>query len=167
MTQGCCDTTVKWHCFDGPAYCKDPRPRIGSACTTEGERCATSAAVECGQGVITCQNGKWSIANTSCPISTRTKKKDIAYLGPEDQERLRAELMDVHLATYRYRAGDENEHLGFIIEDMPMDSPAVMASRQHVDLYGYTSMAVATIQRQQAEIDDLEQRLAKLEAHCK
>src|SRR5947207_2557369 len=37
----CCDMTVKWHCFDGPAYCPNPRPRIGSACTMEGQECAS------------------------------------------------------------------------------------------------------------------------------
>lgn len=164
---GCCDTTVKWHCFDGPAYCPAPRPRIGSACATEGQRCATSAAVECGQSVIECRKGVWQVANTSCPISTRKAKKDIRYLGPEEQEQLREELMDTHLATYEYKAGDGERRLGFIIEDMPGGSPAVMPSREHVDLYGYASMAVATIQRQQAEIDALSRRLADLEDRCR
>jgi hypothetical protein len=167
VTPNCCDMTVKWHCFDGPAYCSNPRPRVGTACTTEGQQCATGAPVECGQSIIQCTKGVWNIVNTGCPISTRKAKKDIEYLGPEEQERLRQELLDVHLATYEYKKGDGERHLGFIIEDMPNGSPAVMPSREHVDLYGYTSMTVATIQRQQAEIDDLSKRLADLEKNCR
>src|SRR5206468_524829 len=103
----CCDATVKWHCFDGPPYCPTPRPRIGSACTRGGDRCATGPAVECGQSIIECQKGVWNEVNTSCPISTRRMKKDIAYLDPSDQERLRAQLLATQLATYRYQSGDD------------------------------------------------------------
>lgn len=72
------------------------------------------------------------------------------------------------LATYKYKVGDSSQHLGFIIEDMPNGSPAVLASRQRVDLYGYLSMAVAAIQRQQRQIDLLERRLERAEhAACK
>jgi hypothetical protein len=74
------------------------------------------------------------------------------------------EALHIRLATYRYRpeAGDPAPtHLGFVIEDDPA-SPAVTPDRQHVDLYGYVSMAVATIQEQAREIDALRARVDAL-----
>jgi len=167
VTMNCCDKSkITWHCFDGPNYCAMPRPRIGSPCTMQGQECAAGPPVECGQTVIECDKGVWTVLDNSCPISTRRMKKNIAYLAPSDAERTRDELLSVRLATYRYKSGDDATHLGFIIEDMPEQSPAVMPSRERVDLYGYTSMAVATIQLQQAEIAALEKRLADVEARC-
>jgi hypothetical protein len=58
--------------------------------------------------------------------------------------------------------GSDARHLGFIIEDMPEGSAAVLPSRDRVDLYGYTSMTVASLQHQQREIDELKTELAKL-----
>ncbi|MGH7896283.1 MAG: hypothetical protein ACREQL_16575, partial [Candidatus Binatia bacterium] len=51
--------------------------------------------------------------------------------------------------------------LGFIIDDVGT-SPAVAADGGHVDLYGYTSMAVAAIQAQQKRIEALEREVAAL-----
>jgi hypothetical protein len=69
----------------------------------------------------------------------------------------------VKLATYRYTAqGPQGaRHLGFIIDDDPQ-SPAVDAQRDMVDLYGYLSMAVATLQQQQAEIRTLKAEVQAL-----
>ena len=69
--------------------------------------------------------------------------------------------------TYRYRENVAFEdprasHLGFIIEDMPQGSPAVMSSRERVDLYGYLSMAVASLQQQEREIRELKVEIARL-----
>jgi hypothetical protein len=47
---------------------------------------------------------------------------------------------------------------------MPGGSPAVLASRDRVDLYGYVSMAVASLQEQQREIDVLKAETARLAA---
>jgi hypothetical protein len=102
--------------------------------------------------------------NNQCPISSRQAKKDIDYVSPDDAARLRRELLDVRVASYRYKAGDPSQHLGFIIEDMPQGSPAVLASRDRVDLYGYVSMAVVAIQEQQKQIDRLEGELARANA---
>src|SRR5687768_6870849 len=34
QTENCCDRTqIAWYCFEGPAFCKSPRPRVGSPCT--------------------------------------------------------------------------------------------------------------------------------------
>jgi hypothetical protein len=162
--QGCCDKSkIQWHCFDGPAYCPTPRPRIGSSCSQEGAECATGAPVECGQSIIACKSGVWNVVNTACPVSTARAKTGIAYLSASDTDALHDDVMRIRLATYRYRSGDDATHLGFIIEDMPSGSPAVMRSREHVDLYGYTSMAVAALQKQDEKIAALERRIAELE----
>lgn len=50
---------------------------------------------------------------------------------------------------------------------MPEGSPAVLASREQVDLYGYVSMAVAALQVQQKQIDELERQLAKTKRDCR
>lgn len=47
-------------------------------------------------------------------------------------------------------------------EDMPPGSPAVIASRERVDLYGYMSMTVAALQRQNERIDALEAQVDRL-----
>ena len=98
----------------------------------------------------------------ACPLSTKSAKRDIAYVDREETERLHEELMGVRLATYRYKTGDDAPHLGFIIEDMSRSSPAVLPSRERVDLYGYVSMAVASLQQQQHEIDALKAEVAAL-----
>jgi hypothetical protein len=165
VTQNCCDTTkIEWHCFDGPKFCTTPRPRLGSACSTEGESCALTEPGECGEPILKCDKGTWTLPNVSCPISTAKAKREIAYVDTDDTERLHAQVMSTRLATYRYKAGDDARHLGFIIEDMPEGSAAVLPSRDRVDLYGYTSMMVAALQHQQREIDELEAEIAKLRA---
>jgi hypothetical protein len=76
-------------------------------------------------------------------------------------QELHDEMMAIHLATYNYKAqhGDPNPtHLGFIIEDNPR-SPAVDWSHDRVDIYGYLSMAVATMQVQEKEISELRREL--------
>jgi hypothetical protein len=104
----------------------------------------------------------WNVANTSCPISSARFKREIDYVDEGAATKLRDDLMQVHLATYRYKSGDDARHLGFIIEDMPPASPAVLPSRDRVDLYGYVSMAVAALQVQEREIDALKERVDRL-----
>jgi predicted phage-related endonuclease len=57
-------------------------------------------------------------------------------------------------------AQDRSLQLGFIIEDLPSDSPFVTEDRRHVNLYAYTSAAVAAIQ-------ELKEQLAKQDATIK
>ena len=98
-------------------------------------------------------------------ISRREFKKDIGYVSTTERDELADETLSIPLATYRYKTEgpDQKKHLGFIIDDQPEGSPAVQQDRTHVDEYGYTSMLLATVQRQQAEIDALNARLAALE----
>jgi hypothetical protein len=88
-------------------------------------------------------------------------KKDVEYLDAAARARIAEETMGIKLATYKYKNADQRQRLGFILEDSPNVAAADMASKQ-VDLYAYTSMVVATVQQQQAEIDSLKSEIARL-----
>jgi hypothetical protein len=92
-------------------------------------------------------------------------KKDISYLSDAELQALADRTMSTRLATYTYKDGDPATHLGFIIDDDPT-SPAVLQGRGRVDLYGYASMAVATLQVQEREIAELRQEIAALRGAC-
>ncbi len=97
----------------------------------------------------------------SCPVSRRRYKNDIHYLSPAELARYRDELLAMKLATWRYKHDPLKERLGFMIDDNE-DSAAADAKRDVVDLYGYTSMAVATIQLQARQIEALEREVAAM-----
>jgi len=65
------------------------------------------------------------------------------------------------LATWRYKHDPAKQRMGFMIDDNE-DSVAVDAKRDLVDLYGYTSMAVATIQVQAQQIESLKRDVAAM-----
>ena len=101
-----------------------------------------------------------------CPISSRKFKEGIAYVEPDQLQRLHDDALRIRLATYNYKPayGDSSRrHLGFIIEDNP-ESPAVQDGRNRVDMYGYFSMAVAAMQIQEKEIAELRKELDELRA---
>ncbi len=109
--------------------------------------------------------------NFPCPISRRRYKHDIEYLAQRDLEQLHGKLLATNLTRFRYNGEPASvpPHLGFIIEDVE-PSPNVDSEHDAVDLYGYVSMAVATIQVQDGElkalrreIDTLRRRLGRLE----
>jgi hypothetical protein len=97
-------------------------------------------------------------------VSLRSAKRDIHYLDPPEAAALHGELLGLRLARYHYEEGSGGQHLGFIIDDQAEGSPAVRADRQQVDLYGYTSMAVAPVQVQQVEIRRLEAEIVERDA---
>jgi hypothetical protein len=105
------------------------------------------------------------IDTSNCPISSQRHKTDINYLTPTDLEKLARTVQSIKLATYHYKEQppEQQKHLGFIIEDNP-SSPAVFTNRERVDLYGYASMAVATLQVQEHRIQALERELSELRA---
>ena len=96
-----------------------------------------------------------------CPISRRRAKEHIRYLGEQDVKRLHDELMRFRLATFRYRGNASRTQLGFIIDDME-PSLSVDPVRDMVDLYAYTSMAVAALQTQAREIEALRNEVETL-----
>src|SRR4051812_238017 len=98
VTTNCCDTTkVEWHCFEGPKYCTTPRPRIGAPCANDGESCAVSEPVECGQTVMKCQKGVWDLEGNQCSASSAKVKREIAYIDGAQSSQLHEELMSVRL----------------------------------------------------------------------
>jgi hypothetical protein len=99
--------------------------------------------------------------------SLRRFKKGIRYLSAADTQGLHDALLGFRLATYQYRhegAGGP-EHLGFIIDDVG-PGPAVAPNGEMVDLYGFTSMAVAAIQNQARQIEELRREVATLRDRC-
>jgi hypothetical protein len=100
-------------------------------------------------------------------VSSRKFKDGIEYVDDEGLEKLHDETLRIQLATYNYKSDVSDpgpRHLGFIIEDMPPATPAVGWSRERVDLYGYLSMVVATMQVQEREITELRRELADTKA---
>jgi hypothetical protein len=97
--------------------------------------------------------------------SRRSSKADIEYVDDRDVNALARAALEMRLARYRYEnePEDARRRLGFLIDDQPDPSPAVLEDREHVDLYGYTSLLLATVQHQEKEIRALEERLATLE----
>lgn len=99
-------------------------------------------------------------------LSLRAVKQDIEYLSAQDQASCLDAVIGMPLARFRYREGDPEapQRLGFMIDDMPTDSPAVASDGRHVDVYGFTSMAVAALQVQQREIATLRAQVEALQA---
>jgi hypothetical protein len=134
--------------------------QVGQACSPLEARCEIPDD-DCNADLL-CTT---SDPATNCPISQARFKHAIEYLEPEERGAAAAALLDLRLATYRYRGGrdDGRRHLGFVIDDLPAGSPAVHADGLHVDLYGYTSMAVAALQTQAEHVQRMEARMAELE----
>jgi hypothetical protein len=107
-------------------------------------------------GVLTCDNGT---------ISRRSYKDEVHYIDEHERADLARQTLGIQLARYRYKAEPTQSprHLGFIIDDQPESCPAVHADHTTVDGYGYTSMLLATVQQQQAEIAELKARIEQLE----
>jgi hypothetical protein len=143
-----------------------PCPAAGTSCAASGETCGThNSSINCGATLV-CSATDPTKTQFGCPISSRRFKSDVHYVDDAELEMLRDEALHIRLATYNYKPqfGDPDaRHLGFIIEDDPQ-SPAVDHGRDRVDLYGYVSMVVATMQLQQREIADLRRQLDEARA---
>ena len=104
-----------------------------------------------------------------CPISWKSTKTDITTLTDDDRRGLLDQLLGLELARYRYREGvgadsTDKERLGILLDDNP-DIPALRGDR--LDLYAFTSMAIAGQQAQQAEIDALRYEIELLRTECR
>ena len=163
---------LKWYATCGPPICRAPSGSGGTAsgqppCTTNekaGDPCA-STGTECDpgdacSGPLVCATSDPKHGG-SCPVSRAKYKTDIEYLSAPERAKLADDVQSIPLVRYRYKDGPEREHLGFIIEDV---EPSLSVDSQHdqVDLYGYTSMAVAALQEQHREIEALKQELKDL-----
>jgi hypothetical protein len=171
LLEGC--PPLLWQHGCGPIFGggMDECPETSIRCSDEkvGDGCG-DAHVECCPPGSKC-SGTWCneplVCATEpprfCPISRRAFKRDVEYLDRGDIDALRHQLLAFKLARYRYKADAQSTpaHLGFIIDDIE-PSPAVDASGNAVDLYGYLSMAVATVQAQSKDIDVLKQEVDDL-----
>jgi len=146
--------------YDGVPLCNGEEE--GADCDDEGSRCDFES--DC-NSVLICAEEDPKDQPGGCPISLRRYKRDVHYLSDTERARAATSLQQIRLATWRYQwdGPDGPSHLGFVIDDIP-ESPAVAAGGSRVDLYGYTSLAVAAIQAQQAEIAALRQEVAALRA---
>ncbi len=158
----------------GDPVCGGHQPHPGvPACTTEqvGAPCACLGE-ECDPGdacnrLLECATSDPTHGGM-CPISRRRYKQDIQYLSTQDVKRLHDVLLTFRLASYQYKLPglSADTHLGFIIDDVE-PSPSVAANGDTVDLYGYTSMAVAAVQEQAREIDQLTREVESLRQELK
>jgi hypothetical protein len=167
----------QWYTTCGDPVCRDTDAggptvacaAVGSSCTTKGETCGNPSA-NCGV-IQVCDDHDPKGGTGGCPISTQKAKQDIAYVSDAELARLHDETMRMKLATYRYKGPfidpkDPNAtHLGFIVEDQPQ-SMSVDRGHDRVDLYGYMSMAVATMQVQEQKLEALRKQVDALEAAC-
>jgi hypothetical protein len=131
---------------------------VGDVCRVEGASCDPTD--DCNRSII-CASTDPTMGPGGCPISRRSYKTDIHYLQPDELARFQSEVLSMKLATWRYKHDASKERLGFIIDDEE-GSVAVDGKRDMVDLYGYTSLAIAALQLQSREIAALKQELAEL-----
>ena len=157
-TCGYPDCPGGWTPTTGVSLCTTEK--AGDACSTEGQECDAKAG--CGQFLKCATSDPKAVG---CPISKAKFKSDVRYVDTVERQSLAAELLDTRLATYRYTAAGPQapRHLGFIIDDQP-GGTAVDAQRDMVDLYGYLSLSVATLQEQQRQIEQLRQEVRELRA---
>jgi hypothetical protein len=108
----------------------------------------------------------------SCPVgcqpncvSRRDAKRDIQYLDEPQLQSAEDQVLRIPLARFNYKwdAPSERRRLGFIIEDVAPNPGVIDEARGEVDLYGYTSLAVAALQEQAKEIAQLRQKVSQLE----
>lgn len=150
--------TVGTNESDGPVC-----PTPGDPCDTIGDTCGDMTA--CG-GYVRCAEAGTPVYPRTCPISSRRFKDGVSYLSDSELAEVAQELQAIRLASYEYKQQKGNKHLGFIIEDNPA-SRAVVPERDMVDLYGYTSMVVASMQVQAKELQALKAELAALKAQVR
>ncbi len=144
-----------------PLTCEAHESCCGNVCCGIGEICCTGVPFEPGEGSCIPED---SVGG--CPQSLRSVKDDIEYLSSEQVEALGQQAKEIRLTTWRYKSEPESmgsQHLGFIIEDVP-GPYTVQADGRHVNLYGYTSLAVAAVQTQAKEIELLKEQVELLKA---
>jgi len=131
---------------------------VGDACTPDGTLCDP---VDGCNTLYQCTDTDPAV---DCPISKAKHKEGVRLLTAEDLSRIEQELHALPLANWRYRWTPVGAppRLGFII-DGALSSHAVRPNGEQVDLYAYTTMAIATIRAQSKTIETLEQRLGAIE----
>lgn len=95
-------------------------------------------------------------------------KHNIHYLDDTELASYADQCFEMPLATWNYNdfmADDGRSHLGIITQDVG-SGVAVTNDLDSVDLYGYTSIAIAAIQVQQKEIEELKREVKLVRQEC-
>jgi hypothetical protein len=118
----------------------------------------------CGQ-LLVCATSDPKDNPGGCPISRVSHKKSIQYLSDGEVASIADEATTMRLSSWRYKAEGEStrRHVVFLIDHMP-ESIAESDSGERVDLYGYTSMAIAAVKVQHKRLQSLERELASMRA---
>ena len=134
----------------------------GDVCNLEGAQCDLQDS--CNSKLL-CTTSDPQLQPGGCPISRRDYKTDIHYLVQDDLARYQREVLDMKLATWRYKHDPAKTRVGIIIDD-DEKSQAVDAARNMVDVYAYTSMAIAAVQVQARQIEALQSEVNRLKESC-
>jgi len=136
----------------------------GQCCDTGQVCCLDNGPVE----FFLCQDpdaGSCPIGCGGMCVSRRDAKRDIEYLDEGQLRSAEAQVLKIPLARFNYKWDGPNERrrLGFIIDDVAPSPGVIDEARGEVDLYGYTSLAVAALQEQGKEIDRLRKQVDELQ----
>jgi hypothetical protein len=140
----------------GLPYCSPDL--VGSACATIGAEC--NPRTGCDVHLLCGTSDPRQQSSLGCPVSRARFKEDIHFLSGDELRGRSRELLDLPLAAYRYREGDQRMRLGFIIDG---HESLACVDGDRVDLYGYTSMAVAALKVQAEEIAALRKQVAEVQ----
>ena len=169
-------TTARWWLSCGDPVCGGwrPKPDVPRCMPNQqvGLACSQESAKPCDPGndcnaLLVCATSDPTKQPGGCPRSRLATKRDVHYLAPEELRQYHDQLLGMKLATWRYKHDPARQRLGFIIDDQPARSMAVEPPGEIVDLYGYTSLAVATLQLQARELEALRAQMADLERKMK
>jgi len=96
--------------------------------------------------------------------STRTAKKDIAYITEEAGRSILEKIRDTNVAEYHYsfEGNDAPLRLGLIAEEAPAEVLSV--DGKGVDIYKLSTFLLAGVKEQQKRLENMETRIALLEA---
>jgi hypothetical protein len=149
--------------YDGPWPTVPPCNDIqaGDPCSTEGQTCDFMS--DC-NAVLVCATEDPKMQEGGCPISRAEFKQDIAYLDASQRDAFYQQVLDMRMATWRYRErSDQKQHLGVILED---GEDQVWADPAHdrVDLYSYGSLAIVGVQQQADELAELRAAVSALQS---
>jgi len=98
--------------------------------------------------------------------STRDAKTDISYVSASSTDTMLNQLVNLKVATYRYKIENQNDplRLGFIAEEAQQIAPEILSpDGKGVDLYKLATFNLAGIQALAAKMDAHETRLTALE----
>ena len=161
---------TQWYLTCGDPVCGGHRPdpnvppcmgeMPGAECGSAGTLCDP---IDGCNARLLCTDADPRLQPGGCPISKAAFKRDIEHLSEAEVADVYAELRELRLARWTYRSPDRDgrRYLGFLL-----DETAAQSTVDQVDLYGYTSMAVAGLQAQARELETLRAEVEALKTAC-